>query len=136
MKSTSAALAVLRAACAAFAACAAAAQAQPAPTAPTARPADPLDAGVTVPAAIHRPAFAGYRRFAEQEVGPWRAANDTVGAIGGWRAYALEVQAGAADAAPAAVPPAAAPGTAAPAPPGTARDGGPTPDRRPGGHAH
>jgi hypothetical protein len=35
-------------------------------------------------------AFDGYRRFDEQKLQPWREANDTVGRIGGWRAYARE----------------------------------------------
>lgn len=40
--------------------------------------------------------FTGYRAYTEQAVGSWRDANDEVGRIGGWRAYAKE-------AAPAAV---------------------------------
>lgn len=40
--------------------------------------------------------FSGYRAYTEQAVGSWREANDEVGRIGGWRAYAKE-------AAPAAV---------------------------------
>lgn len=36
--------------------------------------------------------FDGYQRFADQQVGPWREANDTVGRIGGWRAYAREAR--------------------------------------------
>ena len=41
-------------------------------------------------------AFDGYRRFADSPPRDWREANDTVGRIGGWRAYAREAQ-GAAD---------------------------------------
>ena len=36
--------------------------------------------------------FDGYQRFADQQVGSWREANDTVGRIGGWRAYAKEAR--------------------------------------------
>ncbi len=60
-----------------------------------------------------RPAFEGYQPFADQPVGGWRQLNDTVGAIGGWRAYARE----AAGEAPAAAP---APSTAAPRAPAPA----------------
>jgi hypothetical protein len=34
--------------------------------------------------------FAGYQAYTEQAVGSWREANDNVGRIGGWRAYARE----------------------------------------------
>lgn len=37
-------------------------------------------------------AFAGYRTFADQPVIAWREANDLVGRIGGWQAYARESQ--------------------------------------------
>ena len=37
-------------------------------------------------------AFDGYRRFGDEALRPWREANDTVGAIGGWKAYAREAQ--------------------------------------------
>jgi len=40
----------------------------------------------------YRSAFEGYRRFSAGEPGDWRKANDTVRAIGGWRAYAREIQ--------------------------------------------
>ena len=35
-----------------------------------------------------------YMAYADQPVGSWREANDLVGRIGGWRAYAREVQGG------------------------------------------
>ena len=35
-------------------------------------------------------AFTGYQAYSEQAVVSWREANDTVGRIGGWRAYARE----------------------------------------------
>jgi len=64
---------------------------------------DPLEAGTPVPAAAHVSAFASYRRLGETAVAPWKPANDDVGRIGGWRAYARE----AAGPAPAAAAPAA-----------------------------
>lgn len=47
-------------------------------------------------ASTYRSAFEGFRRFADQPVGSWREANDTVGRVGGWRAYAREAQGGGA----------------------------------------
>ncbi len=35
-----------------------------------------------------------YKTYADQPVESWREANDRVGRIGGWRAYAKEIQAG------------------------------------------
>jgi hypothetical protein len=90
---------------------AAAAGAQPAPpeprpeATPAARP-DPLDPAVAVPPTTYRSAFTGYRPFADQPVGSWRAANDAVREAGGWRAYGREVAEGAAEAAAAAGAPA------------------------------
>ena len=42
----------------------------------------------------YRSAFDGYKRMADQPVQPWRESNDTVGRIGGWKAYAREGQGG------------------------------------------
>jgi len=60
-----------------------------------------------------RSAFEGYRPFIDETVSPtsWREANDRVGRIGGWRAYAAEIQNEAAGTAS----PAPATGSAAPA---------------------
>lgn len=65
----------------------------------------------------YRSALEDYRPFADDSPVPWKQANDTVGRIGGWRAYAKEVH-GAPASAPAAPakPPASAP-AAAPARP-------------------
>ena len=52
--------------------------------------ADPANAQAAVPPAMHRSAFAGYRRHAEPAPIGWKEANDTVARIGGWRAYARE----------------------------------------------
>ncbi|MGV3573110.1 MAG: hypothetical protein ACO1PB_21150 [Ramlibacter sp.] len=51
-------------------------------------------AAPTVQAAPYNSAFEGYRAFSADEVGDWRKANDTVREIGGWRAYAREIQDG------------------------------------------
>src|SRR5437016_1102063 len=40
----------------------------------------------------YRSVFEGYRSFSEQPVVSWREANDLVGRIGGWQAYAREGQ--------------------------------------------
>lgn len=53
----------------------------------------------------YRSTFDGYRAYNEQAVTSWREANDNVGRIGGWRAYAREAGASGGDApAPAPVP--------------------------------
>jgi hypothetical protein len=109
--------------------------------------ASPLDARAATAPASHRSVLTDYRRV-DGEPPPlaWRAANDTVERIGGWRAYAREAQAPApaasaatpagATTAPAATPaptPTRAP-TPAPAPAPAPRIGEPaTP---PAGHRH
>ncbi len=49
----------------------------------------------SAPAGPHayRSAFDGYRPFSDQALVSWREANDLVGRIGGWQAYAREGQA-------------------------------------------
>jgi hypothetical protein len=42
---------------------------------------------------LYRSAFEAYRPFAEERLLPWKETNDTVGKIGGWRAYANEASA-------------------------------------------
>lgn len=69
-----------------------------------------IGAASAVAAPGYRSVFDGYRRFDDQAVMPWPESNAQVGRIGGWRAYAREVQRGAADD-DAAVP--AAPASAA-----------------------
>ena len=69
------------------------------PGASSAPPAKTAVRAASVPptgALTHRSAFEGYRPFAEQPVGSWREANDVVGRIGGWKAYARESQGGSA----------------------------------------
>jgi hypothetical protein len=51
---------------------------------------DPLDPQAAVPAAAHNSALGSYRRGAEVTLGSWKAANETVNRIGGWRTYARE----------------------------------------------
>lgn len=51
---------------------------------------DPADPRASVPPIRYDSAFARYRPNAEVEVKPWRAQNDTVGRIGGWRTYGRE----------------------------------------------
>lgn len=79
-----------------------------------AQPAAPSRAAPPA-ASTYNSAFEGYRPFAAEEVGDWRQANDTVRDIGGWRAYAREIQGGSTT--PAQPGPAATPARpAAPAP--------------------
>lgn len=94
-----------------------------------AQPAAPA----STPAPSFRSALEGYQAFSDQQVAPWREMNDTVGRIGGWRAYAREAQEGAQ---PSRAPaPAQAAPTQAPAAPATRTD--PAPSRTaPGHHMH
>lgn len=61
----------------------AAAQTPPTPAAPPAAALTELS---------WRSALADYQPFRDEKVQPWRASNDTVGAVGGWRAYAKEAR--------------------------------------------
>lgn len=47
----------------------------------------------------YRSPFEGYQRFTQEQVGSWKAVNDNVGRIGGWREYAKEARPPAASAA-------------------------------------
>lgn len=60
-------------------------------TTPASAPARSTAKAAPPKATPYASAFDGYRRFDDQKVQPWREANDTVGRIGGWRAYAREV---------------------------------------------
>ena len=42
---------------------------------------------------VYPSAFEGYQAMSEPKLTPWRAANDTVRDVGGWRAYAKEAAA-------------------------------------------
>jgi len=73
---------------------AAAAAAAQGATAPPPRPvADPLEATAAVPPMVYRSTLSTFGRRAADEPVPWREANDRVGRIGGWRAYAREANA-------------------------------------------
>ena len=92
---------------------------------------DPLDAQATVPPIVHRSTLGSYRRPGDDKPVPWRDANDTVGRIGGWRAYARESAEAAQPTAPERTAPAAAgvpvpaPAASAPGRPLPAGHGGP-----------
>jgi hypothetical protein len=114
-----------------------------APAAQPANPAgggdrsDPVDPGVAVPALLHRSAFDRYRAMSDENVGSWRDANDLVGRIGGWRAYAREAHGlDGGSAAPAGASTPATPGT--PAKPATraTRATPANPGTEHGGHRH
>lgn len=51
---------------------------------------DPADANTVTPPTTYQSPFADYRPLGEDKNTPWKDANDTVGKIGGWRAYARE----------------------------------------------
>jgi hypothetical protein len=52
--------------------------------------AAPWQAEAPVPAVRHESAFSTYRPHVDTPVGDWRAANEAVNRIGGWRAYGRE----------------------------------------------
>jgi hypothetical protein len=57
-------------------------------------------ASKTAPIPLPEPAaFADYRAYADAPIAPWRETNDRVREVGGWRAYARQVQAANAQAA-------------------------------------
>ena len=62
---------------------------------------DPTDEKNTVPPVLYQSPFRDYKPLGEDKAIPWKAANDEVGRIGGWRAYAKEAQDAAASASPA-----------------------------------
>ncbi len=51
---------------------------------------DPADASAPVPSTHYQSPFTDYRVLGDDKHVGWRDANDTVGKIGGWRAYARE----------------------------------------------
>ena len=51
---------------------------------------DPTNANAGIPATTYRSPFAEYRPLGEDKNTAWKDANDTVGKVGGWRAYARE----------------------------------------------
>ena len=89
--------------------------------------ADPADPAAHVSAATYRSLFADYRAIGDETVGDWRAANDEVGRIGGWREYAREAQ----EAAPTPTLPGAEPPPAPGASPQGAHRGHNMPEGKP-----
>jgi hypothetical protein len=77
---------------------------------PPVRP-DPADPRASVPPAVYVSPLRQYQPLREEPVASWRAANERVEKIGGWRAYAKEAQ----DTAPLAVEPAPVPRQPSPA---------------------
>lgn len=68
--------------------------AQPGTTAPSpaSQSVSPTSTPTSTKSVAHPPAFEGYKPYADVPVGNWKAANDTVAQIGGWRAYAKQAQ--------------------------------------------
>jgi hypothetical protein len=98
----------------------AAAEGPPQPS-PMPLAADALDAKASVPPLAYRSALHAYRRPNQDSALSWREANEQVGRIGGWRAYAREANAPEADAGAAAAPGPGAGATVAPMPHGPHR---------------
>ena len=76
---------------------ASASHAQPGPTTPAAASQASFPAPATpTPASeksVARPsAFDGYKPYTDESLGNWKAANDNVAQIGGWREYAKQAQ--------------------------------------------
>ena len=100
---------------------------------PGSKAADPASPSAPVPALKYESAFSDYRPFGDDQMIPWKSANDEVGRIGGWQVYAREARQ------PAAVqaPPEIKTPTSTPTPSAPATK--PTPDAAPkptpGGHA-
>ena len=57
-----------------------------------AQPVQPAAAPASAPQLPAKPALEGYQPFDDGQPVPWKQANDTVGRIGGWKAYAREAQ--------------------------------------------
>lgn len=69
-------------------------------------------AGTPLAPAPYQSAFEAYQAYGDDKLLPWKEANDTVGRIGGWRAYAREAQGTQPDAAKQAPGAGPAPGAA------------------------
>ena len=64
-------------------------------TAQTMAPSQANSTSATLPGkVVYQSPISGYQPYADQPVQSWREANDRVGRIGGWRAYAKEAAAG------------------------------------------
>ena len=60
-------------------------------TLPTLPTLPPLPTSPASPAS-YPSAFADYKPFSDEPIGDWKAANDEVARIGGWREYAKQAQ--------------------------------------------
>lgn len=69
--------------------------------APSPNPAPPLSEAASTG---FKSVMEGYQPYTDEVTANWKAANDTVAQIGGWRAYAKEAAAEPAAAAPASKP--------------------------------
>jgi len=88
----------------------------------TAQPSASKPTGADPGAGLYRSAFSGYRRYGDEPLVPWKQANDVVGRIGGWKAYAQEAAGGSQEA---ETPPTAdKPGSAPRPPTGASAPGG------------
>ena len=52
----------------------------------------PHNAMTDAPVVFYQSALSGYRAFQDEKVSSWKASNDNVARIGGWRAYAREAR--------------------------------------------
>ena len=73
---------------------ASASHAQPGPTAPAAasQASSPAPATPAAKSGAGASAFDGYKPYTDEPRGNWKAANDNVARIGGWREYAKQAQ--------------------------------------------
>ena len=76
---------------------ASASHAQPGPTAPAAAsqasfPAPAIPAAASEKSGAGPSAFDSYKPYTDEPPGNWKAANDNVARIGGWREYAKQAQ--------------------------------------------
>ncbi|MCB1996202.1 MAG: hypothetical protein H6933_02285 [Burkholderiaceae bacterium] len=72
---------------------------------------DPTNVDADVPPLKHQSALQRYRPLGETPLKSWRAANEAVARIGGWRAYLREATAPEATPASTATPPMSSPST-------------------------
>ncbi|HSV50721.1 MAG TPA: hypothetical protein VLJ57_01290 [Burkholderiaceae bacterium] len=55
-----------------------------------ASPSGTSTAPSTASAITYQSALEGYQPYRDEKIKPWKESNDTVGRVGGWRAYAKE----------------------------------------------
>ena len=71
-----------------------ASHAQPGPTAPAtaSQASSPAPATLAAKSGAGTSAFDGYKPYTDEPIGNWKAANENVAQIGGWREYAKQAQ--------------------------------------------